>query len=93
MNLGKISFYARKIHNWSLFFVVILGLIQMITGIVMRYPMTFAFIDEVASRMLHFQTATYFSIAFGIQMITGLIMYATPFILKRINRLRSATSG
>ncbi len=86
MNLGKISFYARKIHNWSLLFVVVLGLVQMITGIVMRYPTTFSMIDEVASRMLHFQTATYFSIAFGVQMTTGLIMYVTPWLLKRLGQ-------
>ncbi len=56
----------------------------MATGLVMRYPMAFSMIDEVAARLLHFQTATYFSVAFGIQMITGLIMYITPWLLKKI---------
>lgn len=91
MHIGKLSYYSRKIHNWSLFFVVIFGIIQMGTGMVMRYPMVFSLINESASRKLHFQTATYFSIAFGIQMITGLIMYFTPWLLKHFTKPPQAT--
>ena len=91
MDLGKLSYYSRKIHNWSLFFVVGLGLIQMITGLTMRYPVAFSFVDQVSARLLHYQTATWFSIAFGIQMITGLIMYFTPWLLKRFMRPQQPT--
>ncbi len=82
MDMGKISFYSRKIHRLSLWFVVGFGLVQMMTGLTMKYPLLFPFIDPLAARILHFQTATYFTLAFGIQMITGIIMYLTPWLLK-----------
>ena len=82
MDLGKLSYYSRKIHRVSLWFVVILGLIQMVTGLTMKYPNLFAFFDQGEIRILHFQNAGYFSVAFGLQMLTGLILYATPWLLK-----------
>jgi len=86
MNLNKLFSYSRKLHRWSLLFVVILGLIQMITGLAMRYPIFFSFLNQNGVRLLHFQTATYFSIAFGIQMLTGIIMYLIPWLIKRANK-------
>ncbi|OGG24033.1 hypothetical protein A3A79_02450 [Candidatus Gottesmanbacteria bacterium RIFCSPLOWO2_01_FULL_43_11b] len=82
MNIGKFSYYCRKIHRWSLWFVVILGLIQMTTGLTMKYPNFFSFFNPSSARALHSQTATYFVIAFSIQMFTGLVMYITPWILR-----------
>lgn len=82
MNLGKFNYYSRRIHRLSLWFVVILGLVQLVTGLTIKYPDFFSFIDPVAARLLHGQTATYFAIFFGIQMLTGLVMYLTPWILK-----------
>ncbi|MEK7533689.1 MAG: hypothetical protein AAB542_04610 [Patescibacteria group bacterium] len=86
MNLGKLSYYSRKIHNWSLWFVVGTGLIQVSTGIIMRHPALFPLVDYGAIRFLHFQTATYFSVAFAAQMITGLVMFVTPWILKHLHK-------
>lgn len=83
MIIGKLSYYSRKIHRLSLWFVVILGLIQMITGLTMKYPVWFPFFDQGSVRLLHFQTAGYFALAFGIQMLTGLIMYIAPWLLKK----------
>ena len=84
MNIGKLSYYARKVHRWSLWFVVVLGLIQMVTGLAMKYPTVFPFLDQGSVRLLHFQTAGYFALAFGVQMLTGLIMYITPWLLKKM---------
>lgn len=85
MNIGKFSYYARKIHRILLFFVVIFGLIQIVTGLTMKYPQMLPMIDPGGARLLHFQTATYFTVVFGLQMITGLIMYFTPWLLKQLN--------
>ena len=87
MNIGKLSYYSRKVHRWSLWFVVILGLIQMITGLTMKYPNMFPFLDQGSVRLLHFQTAGYFALAFGTQMLTGIIMYITPWIIRHLTRL------
>lgn len=86
MDMGKLSYYSRKIHRLLLFFVVTLGLTQMITGLIMKYPDVLPAIDQGSTRLLHFQTATYFSVAFIAQMLTGLVMYVTPWIIKRIQK-------
>ncbi len=86
MNIGKLSYYSRKIHRLSLWFVVILGLVQMVTGLTMKYPEAFPFFDQPSVRLLHFQTAGYFALAFGIQMLTGIIMYITPWLLKTFRK-------
>lgn len=78
--------WSRKIHRWSLWFVVILGVVQLVTGLTMKYPQLFPFIDEPSARLLHRQTATYFALFFGIQMLTGLIMYIIPWLLKRFRK-------
>lgn len=88
MNPGKLSYWSRKIHRWSLGFVIVLGLVQLVTGLAMKYPGVFPFVNQSGSRLLHVQTATYFAVAFGIQMLTGIIMYVIPFILKRRGKSR-----
>lgn len=82
MDIGKLSYYSRKFHRVSLLFVVILGLIQMTTGLLMKYPNWLPFADQTGIRLLHYQTATWFAIAFGVQMVTGVVMYLVPFIIK-----------
>lgn len=55
----------------------------MTTGLTMKYPQVFPFFDQTSVRLLHAQTAGYFALAFGIQMLTGIIMYLTPWLLKK----------
>ncbi len=86
MDIGKITYYARRVHRFVLLLVVILGLVQMITGLTLRYPLALPMIDQEQARLLHFQTALYFSVVFGLQMITGVIMYVAPWVVKRLNR-------
>lgn len=81
--MSKLFALSRKLHRWSLLFIVVSGLIQMVTGLAMKYPTLFFFIDQQWARLLHFQTAGYFALAFGIQMLTGLIMHITPWIIKK----------
>lgn len=81
--MSKLAYWARKIHRWSLWFVVFFGLIQIATGLAMKYPSWFPFVDQAPTRLLHFQTAGYFSLTFGIQMLTGIIMYLTPWLMKK----------
>lgn len=86
MNLPKLSFTARKIHRLSLIFVVVLGLLQMVTGITMKYPTIFSFFDQGFVRLLHFTLADWFALFFGIQMLTGLIMYFIPILIRRMQQ-------
>lgn len=91
MDIGRLSYYARNIHRLSLFFVIALGLTQMITGLSMKYPEWFPFMDQGAVRLLHFQTAGYFALVFSIQMLTGIIMYVTPWLLKIFRKPQQPT--
>lgn len=86
MDIGKFTYYSRRIHRLSLLFVIILGLIQMLTGLTMKYPGWYPFFDQTATRLLHFQTSGWFAFAFGIQMITGIIMYFSPWLQKTFRK-------
>lgn len=82
MNIGKMSILARKIHRITLFFILILGLIMMLTGTAMKFPELVPFVDSLQARRTHSIVSTFFSTSFAIMAITGLIMYFTPFLLK-----------
>lgn len=86
MNLGKLSYFSRKIHKWLVLLILIIGTGQMTTGVILRYPTIFPFTLQSPARDIHFFLATWFSIVFGLQMITGLIMYATPWLIKRFQK-------
>lgn len=81
--MAKLSYWARKIHRLSLWLSVVLGLIQVATGLALKYPSLLPLIDQNSARLLHVQTAGYFAAVFGIQALTGLIMYGAPWLLKR----------
>ena len=86
MNIGKFSYYSRIVHRLSLIPVVILGLIQMVTGLAMKYPQWFSFLDQTAVRLFHFQVAGYFSLVFAIQILTGLTMYCVPWVIRKMRK-------
>jgi hypothetical protein len=86
MDLGKLSYYSRKIHRISLWFVTGLGIVQMCTGVTLKYPKLFPFVDFAWVHEFHIATSGYFAAAFLVSMITGLVMYFTPFLIKRSNK-------
>jgi thiosulfate reductase cytochrome b subunit len=86
MDIGRVSYYSRRVHRVVMLFVIVLGLIQMATGTVMKYPQLFPFVDQTSVRVLHFDVATYFSIAFVIQIVTGVIMYMSPKLIKALRK-------
>jgi len=86
MDIGKFSYYSRKVHRLSLLFVIVLGLIQMITGLLMKYPDWLPLVDQTDIRVLHYQTATWFALVFGLQMLSGIIMYLSPWLIKILHK-------
>lgn len=70
--------WSRKIHRIALFFVVVLGLLQMITGIMMKLNLG----DIVSARVVHNANSIFFSVAFFVQMMTGLYMYIHPWVVR-----------
>lgn len=85
MNVGKLSYYARKIHRLLVILIVMSGLVMMTTGATMKYP-ELSFIDPIQARIIHNLVSTVFSFIFGGMMLTGLIMYCTPWIIKKFQK-------
>ena len=92
MDIGKLSYYSRKVHQFCLLFIIIFGLIMMLTGTAMKYPQLVPFLDPTQARMTHNTVSTYFSIVFAIMMATGIIMYLTPWILKTFRKPSKPTN-
>jgi cytochrome b subunit of formate dehydrogenase len=92
MDLGKLSYWSRRIHRLSLWFVMISGLIQMITGLTQKYTEFFSFIDLGIAISVHTFNSIIFVFFFLISMITGLIMYVTPWLIKHLNRPPKSTN-
>lgn len=70
---------AKKIHRLLVLLIIILGLIMVITGTLLKFTIItreyLTSIDLVQVRSLHRATSTYFSITFGLMMMTGAWMY------------------
>lgn len=82
MDLGKLSYWSRRIHRISLWGISVLGLVQVLTGLTLKFPSLFPFIDFAWALQIHILNSVYFAAFFLLSMITGLIMYFTPWLLK-----------
>lgn len=82
MNIGKLAYISRRIHRVLLFIIIIIGIIMMITGATMKFPDLVPF-DQIQARIIHNSVSAIFSIVFTGMMVTGIIMYITPWIIKR----------
>lgn len=69
---------AKRIHRWTLFPTVGLGLAQVATGLAMKYGL-----EGMNTRALHNQTSGYFVFFLLVQMVTGVMMYVIPLIPKK----------
>ena len=85
MSLQLIYAWSKKIHNWMMWLMLLIGSGMTIGGLIMHrelegewYP---SFIDIVLVRWLHNQMATPFAIVLGVMMLTGVVMWGVPKIL------------
>lgn len=87
MTLGQLFVLSKKIHKLLLLVIVTLGLIMMITGTMLKYTFIhtklFSFIDLGYVRYLHNNLSTFFSLALGLMMLTGLGMYFLPTLMRK----------
>ncbi len=79
--LARINLIARKIHRLCVALIVLLGIPMTATGLTMRYP-TLSPLNWRQARLLHGQLSTIFGAIFLIMMITGIVLYLTPWIVK-----------
>lgn len=62
---------------------IVLGLLQAVTGMVLKYPAFFFFLDYRQSLRIHDLNSVAFTFFFLVSMITGIIMYTVPIFIKR----------
>ncbi|MFA5126808.1 MAG: hypothetical protein WC465_02280 [Patescibacteria group bacterium] len=77
MNIYLIS---RKVHRYLTLVTACSGLIMMITGLILKYPHLFDFLNFSLAQYLHNQMSIIFGILLLGMAISGLIMYFLPII-------------
>jgi hypothetical protein len=76
---------ARKIHRILVLIISVLGIVMGVTGIFLKYTswvMIFGF-DLGLMRSLHNNLSPFLSIILMFMIVTGLILYFVPILLKR----------
>lgn len=92
--MTKIYLFSKKIHRWLVLAVSALGLFMMVSGIFLKYPVfvmnNLKFIDLGLVRYLHNNISVVFSAALFLMMLTGLLMYFLPWLMRKKSVLSSA---
>lgn len=87
MQLQQFYAWSKKIHKWLLWFVTGLGMWMMLSGYLMHKQLegeSLLPIDlMVFMRFWHNKVSQIFIVVFGLQMLTGLVMWGVPKILSK----------
>ena len=84
--MANLYILSRKIHRILVLMISVIGLLMAVTGIFLKYTFIsekLTFIDLGLIRFLHNNLSPYFVIVFLGMLITGLMMYIFPFIIKK----------
>ncbi len=84
MSLSQLYLLAKKIHRLSLLAMVLLTMLMGGTGLFLKYP-SWAKVLPInlgLVRYVHREISVWFVIVLLLMMITGLIMYLAPEIIK-----------
>ncbi len=85
MGFLKLATFSRKFHRLCVSLIVIFGVVMMVTGTMMKFGL-----DTTGSaRLLHNLLSPVFAFIFVIMMLTGLVMYIQPWVIKRIRNLQN----
>lgn len=91
--MQKVYAWSRNIHRTCALFMIPLGLIILVTGLGMKYPLwflsVFPSVDIVGFRTLHNAISPFIGIILGIMMLTGTVMYLYPLIIRWKSRQAS----
>jgi len=77
--------FFRKIHRLLVLVMSVSIILMTFTGILMKYPRITNYLpfDLVTVRSIHNAASPLFSIILVLMMISGLVMYFYPIILRR----------
>lgn len=85
MMIIKLINNARKIHRISVLTVTALILIMGVTGALLKYTFiseNISLVDLGMVRYIHNNLSPFLSAVLMVMVVTGLIMYFSPFLLK-----------
>jgi hypothetical protein len=86
MNLSRAAVLARKVHRILVWFITILGLVMMATGLSMHEAeegtTLIPILDQGFLRTTHNSLSSLFSLILGLMILTGFYMYIYPWLQK-----------
>ncbi|MFH2019080.1 MAG: hypothetical protein ABII80_00475 [bacterium] len=86
MKMTTIYAWSKKIHRWSMWFAIGLGVPLSLTGIIMEesdgWGQTLGIQFLLWSRSIHRAISTKFVLVLGIMIVSGLVMWAIPELIK-----------
>ena len=81
--MNQVYIWAKKIHRLTMWLILGLGGTMMVTGLMLRFGIGLADLGiELAVRQLHRNTSGWFAAALSVMMMTGLVMYLYPYIIR-----------
>lgn len=87
MSLQLIYSWSKKIHNFSMWFAIILGVPLAITGVIMEEEgfLFWAVSNDLGYKVreVHRLCSNKFALVLAIMMVTGFLMWAIPKILTK----------
>ncbi len=85
MDFIKLAALCRKLHRLCVSLIVTFGVVMLVTGTMMKFGL-----DAVGSaRLLHNLLSPAFSIIFVVMMLTGLVLYIQPWVVKHMRNPQS----
>ncbi len=87
MSLQGVFGWARKIHKWTMWLAILLGVPLAMSGVIMEgddgWRGIFTFDQLIWIRGVHRAISTKFALVLAIMIVTGLLMWAIPKILSK----------
>lgn len=87
MSLQIAFVWARKIHKWTMWLAILLGVPLSLSGVIMEgesgWRDIFTIEQMLLVRTIHRAISTKFALVLAIMMVTGLAMWAIPKILSK----------
>ena len=82
MMMTKIVVFARRTHRLMALTMLVASLVMTSTGMAMKYPQQFAFINQGQARFVHNYISPVFVIILIVMAITGGFLYIYPWLLR-----------
>ena len=87
MQLQQIYAWAKKIHKWTMWLAIVLGVPLALSGVIMEeddgWRNIFTFDQMIWIRGVHREISTKFVLVLAIMIVTGLLMWVIPKILSK----------